>query len=76
MPTRMMVQEAMKAGLAHFIKSHCGFLMMCSMPMLLSQPRPSRKSKIKRVMTRLVNKLKATPMVSVTPNPLTGPVPM
>ncbi len=35
-----------------------------------------RKSKISRVTTRAVNKLAATPMVSETPKPFTGPLPM
>ena len=50
--------------------------MICSIGSDLSQPLDKRKSKINRVTTRAVNKLAATPMVSVTPNPLIGPVPM
>ena len=77
MPTTMMSGGADdRPACVHFMKSHSGFLMMCNIPTLLSQPRLRRKSKISRVTTRAVNKLNATPMVRVTPNPLTGPVPM
>ena len=71
----MIVHEAINAGFAHFMKSQPLFVIRWNIPILLSQPRWRRKSKISRVMTRLVNKLNATPMVNVTPKPLTGPVP-
>ena len=47
--------------------------MMCNMGRDLTQPRPMRKSKMSRVTTSAVNRLAATPMVSVTPKPLIGP---
>ena len=72
----MMVQDKAKAGLASFMKSRLVARIMCSIGNCLSRLRTSRKSKIKRVTTSAVNKLAATPIVSVTPNPLMGPLPM
>ena len=43
---------------------------------LLRRFLASSQSKISRVTTSAVNMLTVTPMVSVTPKPFTGPVPM
>ena len=66
----------MKAGLASFMKSRLVARIKCSMRMDLSQPRCNSPSKIKRVTTKAVKRLAATPIVNATPNPLIGPVPM
>ena len=50
--------------------------MRCSIGSDLMRFRSIRKLKISRVTTSAVNKLAATPMVSVTPKPLISPVPM
>ena len=50
--------------------------MRWNMPSDFSQFRSSRKLKMSRVTTSAVNKLAATPMVSVTPKPLISPVPI
>ena len=53
-------------------------LMIWSIGSDVSQPLPSRKSKMSRVTTSAVKRLAlaATPMVRVTPKPLMGPVPI
>src|SRR5260370_38328341 len=72
----MSSQETVKAGLASRMKSSFVARMRWNIGSDLSQLRASRKSKMSRVTTSAVNKLAATPMVSVTPKPLTEPVPM
>ncbi len=63
-------------GVAAFMKLIFVLRMTCSIGSDLSQPRSSSQLKISRVTTSAVNRLAATPMVSVTPNPLISPVPM
>src|SRR5256885_17072573 len=72
----MMVQERINAGTASFMKSSLVARIMCIMGSDLTQFFANNKSKIRRVTTNAVNKLAATPMVSVTPKPLTEPVPI
>src|SRR5258706_13647749 len=72
----MIVHDKMKAGLASFMKSRLTARMTCSIGSDLSIPLPIRKSNINRVTTSAVNRLAATPIVSVAPKPLIGPLPM
>src|ERR1017187_5221963 len=65
----------MNSGLAMPKKLTLALLMRCSIGSDLMRFRSSRKLKIKRVTTSAVNKLAATPMVSVTPKPLISPAP-
>ena len=67
---------ASASGLPSFMKSTWELLMMCSIFSDLIRFRSTMKLKISRVTTSAVNKLAATPMVSVTPKPLISPVPM
>ena len=76
MPMRMIVQDKMNAGLASLMKSSLVARMRWNIGSDLIQLWSSRKLKISRVTTSAVNRLAATPMVSVTPKPLISPVPM
>ena len=72
----MRASEPTNAYLENLMKLRLLTLKRWSIGNDLSQPLASRKSKISRVTTRAVNRLAATPIVSVTPKPLMGPVPM
>ncbi len=69
-------QVMMNSGLAAPMKLTLVLRMRWNMPSDFSQLRSSKKSKMSRVTTSAVNRLAATPMVSVTPKPLISPVPM
>ena len=72
----MKIVVASASGLPIFMKSTLELLMMCIIGSDLTMFRSTMKLKINRVTTSAVNKLAATPMVSVTPKPLISPVPM
>lgn len=72
----MSSHEAANAGPAQRMKSIRVLRTSCNMWNRLSQPRSTSRSKMMRVTTNAVNMLTETPMVSTTPNPFTGPVPM
>ena len=69
------IQVSTNNGLAIFMKSIFVAVMKCAMESDFIRFRSSKKLKIKRVTTSAVNKLAATPMVSVTPKPWISPVP-
>jgi len=72
----MRTTEPTKANRENLMKFRLLTLKRWSIGNDLSQPLANTKSKIRRVTTRAVNRLAATPIVSVTPKPLIGPVPM
>ena len=67
---------AIASGLAKPMKFTLLLFTKWSMVSDLIRLRSIKKLKISRVTTSAVNKLAATPMVSVTPKPLISPVPI
>ena len=64
------------SGLAKPMKFTLLLFTKCSIVSDFRMLRSVRKLKMSRVTTSAVNKLAATPMVSVTPKPLISPVPI
>jgi hypothetical protein len=70
-----MSQETMKAGLAYRTKSVWMFRSKCSIGNFVTMLKLIRYSMIRCPVMSTENIVENTPMASVTPNPLTGPVP-